>query len=71
MKKKSFRIIAVLCLALLFTATIVACTGDDNTDETPGNTDVTPGGDDVTPGGDDVTPGGEGSRKINRNEDNV
>ena len=59
MKKKSFLIIAVLCLALLFTATIVACTGDDNTDETPGNTDVTPGGDDVTPGGDDVTPGGD------------
>ena len=52
MKKKSFRIIAVLCLALLFTATIVACTGDDNTDETPGNTDVTPGGEDVTTGGD-------------------
>ena len=71
MKKKSFLIIAVLCLALLFTATVVACTGDDNTDETPGNTDVTPGGDGVTPGGDDVTPGGEGSRKINRNEDNV
>ena len=59
MKKKSFLFIAVLCLALLFTATIVACTGDDNTDETPGNTDVTPGGDDVTPGGDDVTPGGD------------
>ena len=59
MKKKSFRIIAVLCLALLFTATIVACTGDGDTDETPGNTDVTPGGDDVTPGGDDVTPGGD------------
>ena len=59
MKKKSFLVIAVLCLALLFTATVVACTGDDNTDETPGNTDVTPGGDDVTPGGDDVTPGGD------------
>ena len=52
MKKKSFLIIAVLCLALLFTATVVACTGDDNTDETPGNTDVTPGGEDVTTGGD-------------------
>ncbi len=59
MKKKSFLVIAVLCLALLFTATIVACTGDGDTDETPGNTDVTPGGDDVTPGGDDVTPGGD------------
>ena len=61
MKKKSFRIIAVLCLALLFTATIVACTGDGDTDETLGNTDVTPGGDDVTPGGDDtgITPEGE------------
>ena len=59
MKKKSFLIVAVLCLALLFTATVVACTGDGNTDETPGNTDVTPGGDDVTPGGDDVTPGGD------------
>ena len=59
MRKNLFLIAIVICLALLFTATIVACTDDGNTDETPGNTDVTPGGDDVTPGGDDVTPGGD------------
>ena len=59
MRKKLFFTVIVICLALLFTASVVACTGDGNTDETPGNTDVTPGGDDVTPGGDDVTPGGD------------